>query len=82
MAFPDPTQPIATCSATSCVDCPVSAKVYCHFRPKDLIHFLLISSPGFIIGGAVIFAFNQWLTAVYLAIVVGFFGFPLVWIVL
>jgi len=75
MAFSDPTQPIATCSATSCVDCPVSAKVQCHFRAKDLIHFLLISFPGVIIGGAVIFAFNQWLTAVYLAIIVGFFGF-------
>ena len=75
MAFPDPTRPIATCSAISCIDCPVSAKIHCHFRPKDLIHFLLISFPGFIIGGAVIFAVNQWLTAVYLAIVVGFFGF-------
>jgi len=75
MAFPDPKLPIATCSSTSCIDCPVSSKVHCHFRPKDLIHFLLISFPGFIIGGAVIFAFNQWLTAVYLAIVVGFFGF-------
>jgi len=75
MAFPDPTRPIATCSAISCIDCPVSAKIHCHFRPKDLIHFLLISFPGFIIGGAVIFAVNQWLTAVYLAIVAGFFGF-------
>ncbi len=75
MAFPDPTHPIATCSATSCVDCPVSAKVHCHFRPKDLIHFLLISFPGFIIGGAVIFAFNQWLVAMYIAIIIGFFGF-------
>ncbi len=75
MAFPDPTHPIATCSATSCVDCPVSAKVHCHFRPKDLIHFLLVSFPGFIIGGAVVFAFNQWLMVVYIAIIVGFFGF-------
>lgn len=75
MAFPDPTQPIATCSATSCVDCPVSAKVHCHFRLKELIHFLLISFPGFIIGGAVIFAFNQWLIAMYITIIVGFFGF-------
>lgn len=75
MAFPDPTCPIATCIAGSCVDYPVSEKVHCHFRPKDLIHFLLISFPGFIVGGAVIFAFNQWLAAVYMAIIVGFFGF-------
>ncbi len=75
MAFPDPRKPIATCSATSCVDCPVSGKVHCHFRPKDLIHFLFISSPGFIIGGAVIFNFHHWLTAVYIAMIIGFFGF-------
>jgi len=75
MAFPDPTLPIATCSASSCVDCPVSAKVHCHFRPKELIHFLLISFPGFIIGGAVIFDFNQCLVTMYIAVVVGFFGF-------
>lgn len=74
MAFPDPTRPIATCSATSCKDCPVSAKVHCHFRLKDLTHFLLMSSPGFIIGGAVIYGYSQWLCAVYIAIAVGFFG--------
>jgi len=75
MAFLDQNQPIATCSASSCVDCPVSAKVQCHFRPKDLVHFLLISFPGFIIGAAAIFAFNQWLTAIYIVIIIGFFGF-------
>ncbi|WP_163338907.1 hypothetical protein [Desulfopila sp. IMCC35008] len=74
MAFPDPTLPIATCSATSCTDCPVSAKVHCHFRLKDLVHFLLISFPGIIIGGAVINGYNQWFFALYIAFIIGFFG--------
>lgn len=74
MAFPDPTRPIATCSATSCKECPVSEKVHCHFKLKELIHFLLISFPGIIIGGAVIYSYNVWSLAVYTAILIGFFG--------
>lgn len=74
MAFPDPTLPIATCSASSCADCPVSTKVHCHFRPKDLVHFLLISFPGFIIGGAAIFGYSQWSLAMYIVLIIGFFG--------
>ncbi len=74
MAFPDPTVPIATCTATSCTDCPVSAKVHCHFQLKDLLHFLLISLPGFLLGGAVIYSYSQWSFALYLAFTIGFFG--------
>lgn len=74
MAFPDPTSPIATCSASSCAECPVSAKVHCHFRPKDLLHFLLICFPGFITGGAAIYMFSPWVFVMYLALMVGFFG--------
>ena len=74
MAFPDPTKPISTCSSSTCADCPISAKVHCHFRPKDLFHFLLICFPGFIIGGAAIYSFSIWTFALYLALIVGFFG--------
>lgn len=75
MAFPDPTLPIATCTGTSCTDCPVSAKVHCHFQPKDLLHFLLISSPGFVIGGAVMYGYSLLVLAMYISVIVGFFGF-------
>lgn len=75
MAFPDPTKPIATCAASTCTDCPVSEKIHCHFRPKELIHFLLTSLPGFVIGGAAMLATGTWPLAVYIAIVIGFFGF-------
>ena len=75
MAFPDPTQPIATCSAVSCAECPVSAKVHCHFRSRDLLHFLLISFPGFIVGGAPLYGFSHWAFAIYIILIIGFFGF-------
>ncbi|MBT8362374.1 MAG: hypothetical protein KJO32_15600 [Deltaproteobacteria bacterium] len=75
MAFPDPIKPIASCAASTCVDCPVSKKIHCHFRPKELLHFLLISLPGFVIGGAVMLTVGIWPLALYIAIVIGFFGF-------
>lgn len=75
MAFPDLTQPIATCSADSCADCPVSAKVHCHFRPRDLLHFLLICFPGFIIGGAILYGFSLWSFVIYVTLIISFFGF-------
>ena len=40
MAFPDRAKPIATCVAESCASCPVQGRIHCHFRPRDLIHFL------------------------------------------
>jgi len=74
MAFLDPATPIATCSAADCADCPVAASIHCHFRPKDLSHFLLISLPGFIIGGGAVLGFGVWPLAVWVAIIGGFFG--------
>ncbi len=74
MAFPDPTRPIVTCSAESCKDCPVAEKVHCHFRPKDFLHFLMISIPGFTIGGAGILSAGIWPLILYLMLCVGFFG--------
>ncbi len=75
MAFLDPTKPIATCEASECISCPVSKEVHCHFRPKELAHFLLICLPGFIIGGAGVLAFGIWPLAFWIAIIIGFFGF-------
>ena len=75
MSFLDPSKPIATCVATDCTACPVEGMVHCHFRPKELVHFLLISLPGFLIGGAGILAFGFWPLVVWIAIIVGFFGF-------
>jgi hypothetical protein len=75
MAFRDPSKPIATCVASECIDCPVSKKVHCHFRPQELAHFLLICLPGFIVGGAGVLAWGVWSLVFWIAIIIGFFGF-------
>lgn len=75
MAFLDPSNPIATCVASECADCPVSKEVHCHFRLKELAHFLLVCLPGFIVGGAGILAFGVWPLAFWIAIIIGFFAF-------
>lgn len=75
MAFPDPSTPIATCRESSCDDCPVAEKIHCHFRLSDYLHFLLISSPSFLLAGVELYRFSPWSLGLYLVIVVGFFGF-------
>ncbi|MCP4256003.1 MAG: hypothetical protein GY774_00580 [Planctomycetes bacterium] len=74
MAFSDSSKPIATCAANDCNDCPVRTVVHCHFRPKELAHFLLIVFPCFLIGGAGVLTSGVWPLAVWIAITVGFFG--------
>ncbi len=75
MAFPDPSKPIATCVAEDCAGCPVNGRIHCHFRPGDLAHFLIISLPGLLIGGAGVLAFGVWHLVLWVAVMVGFFGF-------
>ena len=72
MAFLDPSKPLATCVASDCNDCPVSKDVHCHFRAKELAHFLLICLPGFLIGGAGVLALGAVPLAVW--ILEGFFS--------
>lgn len=75
MMFLDTEKPIETCKADDCDDCTVNSDVHCHFRLKDLIYFLFISFPPFLIGGAGILSFNGWLLMPYIMIVIAFFGF-------
>jgi len=75
MPFLDPSKSIVTCVASDCTDCPVEGVVHCHFRPKELAHFLLICVPGFVVGGAGILALGTWPLTVWTAIIIGFFGF-------
>jgi hypothetical protein len=75
MPFLDPSLPIATCSASGCTDCPVAGSVHCHFRPAELVHFLLISLPTFLVGGAGVLSAGWLPLAVWVAVIVGFFGF-------
>jgi len=75
MEFMDPNKPIATCTSDTCDDCAVSETLHCHFTPKDLIHFLLMASPPFLLGGAGICHVSGWWLLPWLIIIIGYFGF-------
>lgn len=75
MFFLNPDKPIATCESSTCNACPVDTKVHCHFSLKDWIHFLLISLPPFLLGGAGIYYISGWLLLIWVIFVIAFFGF-------
>jgi hypothetical protein len=73
MMFLDPCKPIATCVSESCDNCDVQNSIHCHFKPKDLIHFLVLCFSGFLVGGAGIYLQNGWWLALWLVLIIGFF---------
>lgn len=75
MAFLDPSVPIATCDASDCTECPMADSIHCHFRPAELVHFLLMSMPAFLVGGAGVLAVGLTPSLIWVAVIVGFFGF-------
>ena len=75
MVFLNPAKPIATCVSETCVDCAVREIVHCHFNPRDLIHFLCIVLPGFLVGGAGIYRVSGWLLSLWILLIIGYFGF-------
>jgi hypothetical protein len=75
MEFLDPNRPISTCKSEKCDGCPAHEALHCHFSLRDLIHFYLIVSPSFLLGGAGIWHFGGWWLIPWLIIILGFFGF-------
>ncbi|MGB6064417.1 MAG: hypothetical protein WBG50_06390 [Desulfomonilaceae bacterium] len=75
MWFLDPEKPLATCVAESCAGCPVGEELHCHFRFRDLAHFMLISAPSGLLGGAGIYHISGWMLALWILMIVGYFGF-------
>ena len=73
--FLDPNKPLATCVAETCENCPVSDRLHCHFAMRDLVHFLLIVFPGFLLGGYGIYNVSGQMLIPWLAIIVAYFGF-------
>ena len=71
----DPEKPIMTCESESCDDCAIRNSVHCHFSLKDLLYFMLISFPSFLLGGVGIYHSNGWLLIPWLILIVVFFGF-------
>jgi hypothetical protein len=73
--FLDPENPIATCSSATCDNCPAGNHVHCHFSFKDLLHFLLLATPSFLLGGAGILHAGGWWLLPWLLVIVSYFGF-------
>ena len=75
MMFLNPKKPLVTCESICCDDCVINNNLHCHFRLNDLIYFLLIALPPFLLGGAGIYLFSGWLLIPWISVVVAFFGF-------
>lgn len=75
MLFLDPNKPINTCVSERCNGCAVRKTLHCHFRPTDLVHFLAIALPAFLLGGAGVYHVSGSLLVLWLVMIVGFFGF-------
>jgi hypothetical protein len=75
MKFLDPNKPIATCISETCDNCTVGNTLHCHFTLRDLIHFLLIAFPSFLLGGAGIYHISGLMLIPWLILIIGYFGF-------
>ena len=75
MKFLAPNKPVATCESKSCNECNVNKTLHCHFTLKDLVYFLMIVTPSFLLGGAGIYYAGFWLLIPWLLFMVGYFGF-------
>ena len=74
-AFLDPNKPIVTCASESCEGCEVGQKVHCHFRARELAHFLLNALPPALLAGIGIVRVDwRWLVP-WLIAALGYFGF-------
>ncbi len=75
--FLDPKQPLHTCKQKSCTDCQVPGAITCHFSLKQLLHFLSIGLPPFIVGFLGLHhGLYEWkVLAIWLGIIIAFFGF-------
>jgi len=75
MKFLDAQKTIATCIAESCDECAVREKLNCHFSFNQLLHFLVLVSPSFLLGGAGVYHVDGWWLVPWFIIIAGYFGF-------
>lgn len=68
------TEPLSTCTAAACDGCPVQHRLQCHFGGRELMRFLLIAFPPFILGGIGIARISGWYLAPWLVMIFGYFG--------
>jgi len=68
-------KPIASCTSATCENCPAGNTLHCHFSRRDLMYFLFIAVPPFVIGGVGIYITHSWMLVPWLVMIIGFFGF-------
>lgn len=72
--FLDPDQTLGTCKESSCVTCPVSNKLVCHFNGKQLFMWFLLCIPIFVSGGYFIYTQNPFFLIPWGIFIISFFG--------
>ncbi len=72
--FLDQKKTLHTCKEEDCKNCNVSKDINCHFNLKQLLNFLLIALPPFIIGGYTIYTHNWIFLAIWIVIILLYFG--------
>jgi hypothetical protein len=70
----DPKQPLYTCAEKSCENCDVKQDLNCRFNIKQLLTFLMVAFPVFIIAGTGIYSFKPLLIIPWLLFIVLYFG--------
>lgn len=73
--FLDPRKPLSTCSSADCEGCPLQSRLQCHFSGRELLRFLAMAFPPFILGGIGIARVNAWLLLPWIGMAIGYFGF-------
>lgn len=72
--FLDPHKPLPGCASEDCRGCPLKDRLACHFYGRDLLRFLGIGLPPFLLGGWGIARVAPWLLLPWIGLIVGYFG--------
>ena len=72
--FLNPQKPLSTCSSSTCQGCPLQYLLQCHFGARQLLRFLGVAFPVFILGGFGIARVNAWLLLPWIVLAFSYFG--------
>lgn len=74
MKFLNPRTPIFTCTETSCEKCDAAGKITCHFTQKQLLKFLALALPAFILAGIGTYLYAWWAMLIFISLLPLYFG--------
>lgn len=72
--FLDPHKPLSTCSSSTCQGCSLQYLLQCHFGARQLLRFLGVAFPVFILGGIGIARVSAWLLLPWIGLALSYFG--------